>query len=119
MECSFCDKDAILIAGKNYCDSHIGFFDVRFFTHAVIRMFDSQHEIDKFFVWAFGNIYPKLSDLCEWHGRVLREENEPDKWKSEGIYKEGQDNYIRKIAQKYLSTRKEEMSHGIVERRLT
>ncbi len=102
MECNFCDKGAILIAGKNYCDDHIGFFDVRFFTHAVIRIFDSQHEIDKFFVWAFGDIYPKLSDLCEWHGRVPREENKPDKWRVEGIYKEKQDNYIRKIAHLYL-----------------
>jgi len=102
MECSFCDEGAILIAGRKYCDNHIRFFDVRFFTGAVIKLFLSQHEMDKFFVWAFGNIYPKLSDLCEWHGRISREENPQHEWKSKGIYKESQDSYIRKIAQIYL-----------------
>ncbi len=118
MECSYCTKPAILISGKNYCEEHIGYYDVRFFTEAVIQMFKREREAEGFFVWAFGNKYPKCSDLCEWHSRIPREENKKGKWMVHGIYKEDQDSYIRRIAQVYLSIGKEE-SHGITERGLT
>ncbi len=118
MECSYCTKNAILISGKNYCEEHVGFFDIHFFTTAVIQMFKRECEVEEFFVRAFGSKYPKCSDLCEWHGRIPREENKKEKWKAHGIYKESQDEYIRKIAQEYLSRKKEE-SHGIIERGLT
>lgn len=102
MECNYCTKNAILITGKNYCEEHIGFYDILFFTNAVIRMFKREREVEKFFVWVFGSEYPKCSDLEKWHSRIPRRENKKEKWRVHGIYKESQDDYIRKIAQTYL-----------------
>ena len=103
MECSYCSNVAILISGKNYCEEHIGFYDIHFFTNAVIQLFKRERKAEKFFVWAFGSKYPKCSDLQKWHSQIPREENKKEKWKVHGIYKESQDDYIRRIAQKYLS----------------
>ena len=105
MECSYCNQRAILISGKNYCQNHIGKYDPQFFEQAVMTKFTSKHEVMAFFMWAFGTDSPKLSDLEKWHGKIERVERKENKWESEGIYVESQDEYIGKIADEYLKNR--------------
>ena len=102
MECSYCNQQKVLNTGKGYCESHLGIYESRFIEQAVGNKFKSKHEVLDFFIWAFGSGDPKLSDLQKWHGRIKRMKRKECYWKSQGIYVEGQDEYIGKIADEYL-----------------
>lgn len=97
--CSYCDNEAVMVSGYNYCADHLGLYETRYFERAVRTMFKSAHMINDFLVWAFGTPNPKLSDLAKWHGRIHR-----GKWNEEERRYEGmsQDDYIRKIASEYM-----------------
>jgi len=105
MICSFCDNEAILSVGHRYCPVHIGFYDIRFFEEAIRDLIDTRDDEWKFFEWAFGTRFPKLSDLKQWYGRIPRPEiprPETEHISSKRIYAELQSNYIRKITKMYL-----------------
>jgi hypothetical protein len=97
MKCSYCGKEAILISGYSYCIDHIGQYDKGFFERAVCQIFNNAEMIDKFLLWAFGTINPKLSDLSKWHNQIYR-----GKWDNKNSsWNITQDDYIREIAKKY------------------
>lgn len=110
MECSYCSEQAVLGAGKGYCESHLGIYESRFIEQAVANKFKSKHEMLKFFMWAFGSNDPKLSDLQKWNGRIERKERKECHWKTQGIYVESQDRYICRIADEYINERKKQDS---------
>jgi hypothetical protein len=100
MECSFCKREAVLIAGYNYCPEHLGNYEIRFFEKALSQVF-LEEDLIKFLKWAFGTISPKLSDLSKWHSRISR-----GTWNTQTqSWNLSQNEYIRKIAKKFIKER--------------
>jgi hypothetical protein len=96
MKCSYCNKEAVLIAGYNYCSDHLGNYEVRFFEKALSQVFPEE-DLIKFFEWAFGIASPKLSDLSKWHSKISR-----GTWNQQTqSWNLSQDDYIRKIAKEF------------------
>jgi hypothetical protein len=102
LDCSYCDKKAVLVSGYNYCGDHLGLYESRFFERAVARMFESAHHVQEFFMWAFGTITPKISDLIRWHSRIPR-----GVWSDEDMcYDIKQDDYMRQVVKEYKGAMK-------------
>jgi hypothetical protein len=101
--CTYCDKEAVLVSGRNYCADHLGKYETRFFERAAGKVIRSALETKRFLEWAFGTDTPRLSDLARWHHQIHR-----GKWVEEeageiGHWEMGQDEYIGKIAEEYVT----------------